>query len=392
MAPVEEGGFKCGSAGSSTDHVLAQHKIIEKVILSDSISDNISDNNVKLLGETSLSSSFESDENSECESGEISESSDDNSEVTSGIGGDGFTKVESRNKKRKRKKREQQNIGIQEKISEIRQVTTSNGANSTQGSNDNNSKKQGVILYFPKDCTMSHEEKQEWITDAFTDGFAVRVMHGKTSPIILGMSTETVQQLTTNGFKGIVLHQPKVREKATKVIIKGVHPNSHIQWFSQKYLFLKGVTWHKWSRSKREVIAWCTGEIPNSLSTPFAVEPLKVEEYIPKPTLCGKCSRWNHKMTEYTRPPRCRYCAGEHFSTICFEKISSGNQVVPKCANCNGQHNASSIKCTYNPGRTLLASSYNTQENLETNPSCTPSQDSVTPLFRNSTPHHPTQI
>lgn len=65
---------------------------------------------------------------------------------------------------------------------------------------------------------------------------------------------------------------------------------------------------------------------------------------------CFRCQGFNHISTNCFKNPVCRKCSGPHFTSAC---IDSSNLVI-KCVNCKGEHEANSAECVvYN--RVLLA-------------------------------------
>jgi len=67
----------------------------------------------------------------------------------------------------------------------------------------------------------------------------------------------------------------------------------------------------------------------------------KVFEYNPPPMRCYNCQRLGHQANNCTAKPRCLICSGPHKKQVC--KINTEEKY--KCANCNGNHIASSKKC-----------------------------------------------
>lgn len=58
---------------------------------------------------------------------------------------------------------------------------------------------------------------------------------------------------------------------------------------------------------------------------------------------CHRCQQWGHATSNCFRRPRCVRCAGNHLTKDC-EKHTTG-QVVIKCVNCDGKHQANNIEC-----------------------------------------------
>ena len=163
---------------------------------------------------------------------------------------------------------------------------------------------------------------------------------------MLANSKETTDILTTTGHKGIVLFQPEPREQLKKVILLGAYPSfMNLDRIKQACPNISGLAWNKWSRSKKEIIGLWKGEIQETIDVLLYEYPLRVKEYVQRPTLCGKCSRWNHNKEQCNYAPRCRYCGQGHDSSICREIIKNGQVITPRCCSCAG-----SIACIKNPG------------------------------------------
>ena len=72
--------------------------------------------------------------------------------------------------------------------------------------------------------------------------------------------------------------------------------------------------------------------------------PTKDKE--PVSTRCFKCQKDKHTQATCKSPTHiCAFCAGEHRSKICHDKLRNGIPVIFKCVNCGGDHPASSPKC-----------------------------------------------
>lgn len=65
----------------------------------------------------------------------------------------------------------------------------------------------------------------------------------------------------------------------------------------------------------------------------------RVDPYIPKPSICRKCLRFNHLANQCrSTKPRCSRCGEEHSSSDC-------QSPVMKCVNCKGEHDATNHSC-----------------------------------------------
>lgn len=56
---------------------------------------------------------------------------------------------------------------------------------------------------------------------------------------------------------------------------------------------------------------------------------------------CKNCQQWGHAASNCFGVPNCLKCGAEHATADC----RVGEEIPPKCANCNGPHIASSIEC-----------------------------------------------
>ena len=276
---------------------------------------------------------------------------------------DGFEKYETMTQKKKKKKREK-NSEIERKINELRNEESAK-VNSDMEKNESESSSKfernnphgqskpntATVLYFPRDYTGNESDKENWIAEVYDNGHSLRARSGKKGLIVLANSKETIDMLTTTGHNGVVLFQPKPREQLKKVILLGADPSyMNLDRIKQACPNISGLAWNKWSRSKKEIIGWWKGEMQNTIDVPVYEYPLKVKEYVQRPTLCGNCSRWNHNKEQCNNAPRCRYCGHGHDSSICRESIENGQVIPPLCSNCGMGHNAGSLDCIKNPG------------------------------------------
>lgn len=293
-----------------------------------------------------------------------------------------FEPVESRNKRRKKKKKQR------------KEAAASNNSNQPGNANYDNSnnhqppQNSSSKLYFPRECSLDENQKLQWIAEVNGRGYEIGAKLGRHGVMVVSKNDRTTNELTTTGYKEIILKSPSNKNNFVKVIIKGLYPYLSLDWIKDKYPKLHGLVWNNKSKHRREVIGWCDGKIPDSIELDHLCEPLVIEKYVAKPNLCGKCSKWNHTSLNCHNSPKCRYCCGSHMSTICQEKISNGDQFVPKCPNCFGQHNATSTKCSYHPEHPTLPSRDESNENQsnsngnKSNPPMAPQDESSFP-----TPH-----
>lgn len=274
----------------------------------------------------------------------------------------GFVMYLTKTQKKKEKKRGK-NSEIERKIKELRndesvkvnsdiEEQESESSSKLERNNPRGQSKpnSATVLYFPRDYTGNASDKENWIAEVYDNGHSIRARPGKKGLVVLAYSQETTDTLTTTGHKGVVLFQPKPREQLKKVILLGADPSyMNLDRIKQACPNISGLAWNKWSRSKKEIIGWWKGEIQDTIDVPLYEYPLRVKEYVQRPTLCGKCSRWNHNKEQCKYAPRCRYCGEGHDSSICREIIQNGQVVTPRCCNCGMGHNAGSIDCIKNP-------------------------------------------
>ncbi|XP_063855997.1 mucin-2-like [Scylla paramamosain] len=92
-----------------------------------------------------------------------------------------------------------------------------------------------------------------------------------------------------------------------------------------------------------QVIALWQGELPSTLLFP-GMRPCRVERYVGKPTFCGNWQKWGHRVWQCDGKTRCGFCAGNHDSKLCREKIDK-----PKCPNSYQEHCAWSFRFPLRP-------------------------------------------
>ena len=72
----------------------------------------------------------------------------------------------------------------------------------------------------------------------------------------------------------------------------------------------------------------------------------KAYDYKPGPNRCTKCQKFGHqKYRCKSKTAICAFCAEKHDSSVCFEQNKAGKPVIYKCANCQGDHMATSHDC-----------------------------------------------
>lgn len=119
--------------------------------------------------------------------------------------------------------------------------------------------------------------------------------------------------------------------------------SDNIVWAKHREVPIRG------RKEKRpQVIALIRGEAPDRLFVP-GIGYKYVDVYKGGPPICYKCSKWGHMAYKCINVDRCRFCAKQHDSRECSEKIKKKEKVVPKCSNCGEGHNAQSMQCKKRP-------------------------------------------
>ena len=71
----------------------------------------------------------------------------------------------------------------------------------------------------------------------------------------------------------------------------------------------------------------------------------KIERYVDKPAFCGNCQKWENRVWGCDGIKTCGFCCQHHNTSVCKEKIQTGEQLEHKCPNCSQEHKAWSFKC-----------------------------------------------
>ena len=80
----------------------------------------------------------------------------------------------------------------------------------------------------------------------------------------------------------------------------------------------------------------------------YGEETLTVSAYIPKPTLCAKCSKTGHHQHKCTNTPNCGFCGRRgHQKKDCRNVNPKDEPRKTKCPNCKEQHTAKYAGCQY---------------------------------------------
>lgn len=253
--------------------------------------------------------------------------------VTSGLEDDGFEKVKSKNKKR-------------------RESMESANSNADE-TGVKEPKKDSLLLHFPPDCKMTENEKRLWVKEvcAANKDMDIVLKNGMKRSYVIVSSREAFTLLSTFGAKGVTL-QPAPYHGATKIIIKNFPLYASYEGFAELENIISVRRNKRLGKEVSQLVAWYKGDVPGQITDQpnSRVAPCyPVEVYNEPIALCFKCCGWDHYSGKCKRAVCCRFCAGQHDSRICGEKIKSGGSVPRKCANCQGLHNASSQLCKFHP-------------------------------------------
>ena len=270
----------------------------------------------------------------------VGESESDDSDHANTNGDFQLYRTERQKKKQRRQQHEKDNTRV------------SPGNSDSESESDNDPRPTSdIFLYFPRGYEGNERAKKDWVTNAYKEGYDVRIRQGKRGILVTTRNEQVATQLTTVGFSSVVLDRAPVRENTKKIIIVGIKTVLDIEDIVNVYPQLRNLQWNNQSRYKEEIIGWCLGPIPDCLIIPPYQFPFTIREFVPRPILCGRCSAWGHGRNTCQKPPKCRYCAGDHLSAGCAEAIQGGQRIQPCCTNCGQGHNANSITCIKNPGR-----------------------------------------
>ena len=84
---------------------------------------------------------------------------------------------------------------------------------------------------------------------------------------------------------------------------------------------------------------------------------------------CSKCQKFGHISLNCTSTPVCKFCAEnhhtrDHYCIPCQRVGRKCGHMKEKCANCEEEHSADSLKCDYNRVRRRIPLSQQEIENL----------------------------
>lgn len=240
-------------------------------------------------------------------------------------------------------------------------VNPSTSANQTECQQPNPAPPQEPYrLFFPKG--VSPRDRAIWLAEVANKHRNLSVQPRLTAKSIIAVTRDldTVQFLTEIGhpYKDTTIRLAKITEenKQTKVVIRNYPSYMTLEYIKD----LPSVLWVERDvrRDDREprnqVFALWQGELPTTLQFP-GMRPCKVERYVGKPAFCGNCQKWGHRVWQCDGRTKCGFCAGNHDSKLCREKIDSGENITPRCPNCYQEHNAWSLRCPLRPDSHLRA-------------------------------------
>ncbi|KAK3863021.1 hypothetical protein Pcinc_031161 [Petrolisthes cinctipes] len=205
-------------------------------------------------------------------------------------------------------------------------------------------------LYFPNSCGLTLSQKRLWSAKLAQQyrSFKPTLKEGLNRPFITVEGTEAVATLTTEGYDGVVMEQPKDTGNLTKVFIAPydclldpelLQDDDRVVW--AKRHVVRG-------EKKKSVVALVRGEVPEKLHV-LGNGYRRVHKYIEQPIQCYNCSQWNHKAWSCRYEVCCRFCGKNHHSSECGKKIKEGETVEVRCCNCGKPHNAASKLCEKRP-------------------------------------------
>ncbi|KAK4318939.1 hypothetical protein Pmani_010082 [Petrolisthes manimaculis] len=205
-------------------------------------------------------------------------------------------------------------------------------------------------LQFPQDCTKTPAELYTWFAALMKQNPELEPLfkEGRNRPYITAKSdVPAYNKLIKEGYSGIVL-VPVTEVRQQSVIIHSVptYINVNLIETPEDFLWLKRRTIGKTTRP--QLLGAVMGNVPNEVHL-VGLGRFRCELYVHEPDMCKNCSRWGHQEWCCRTAPKCRYCAGNHKSTICSTKIQAGTFIPPKCCNCGGAHNAHSHICPRKP-------------------------------------------
>ena len=215
-------------------------------------------------------------------------------------------------------------------------------------------------LSFPKGVTP--RDRAIWLADVAHRHRNLSVQPRLTAKSIIAVTRDldTVKFLTEIGhpYKNTTMRLIKITEdnKQTKVVIRNYPSYMPLEYIEDlpSVLWIERDTRRDNRAPRNQVFALWQGELPTTLQFP-GMRPCKVERYVGKPPFCGNCQKWGHRVWQCDGRTKCGFCAGNHDTKLCKEKIDNGEKITPKCPNCYQQHNAWSLRCPQRPDSHLRA-------------------------------------
>jgi len=208
-------------------------------------------------------------------------------------------------------------------------------------------------LHFPNNCKLSDMEKRRWFKVIYNKfGSKVALKNGVKRIFIICHDKEATRYLVENVIDGVKLVGADGRTRKIVILNFPIYhdenlflENEHVKWVRRLKHYGEGAP---------KILAGIKGVLPKFIEDYPGEEfsnRYKVEIYFPPPMLCNKCSSWGHVFRDCKGSYRCRYCAGDHDSRICREKIGNGENIPRKCVNCGLSHNANSWACLRCPSQ-----------------------------------------
>jgi len=116
----------------------------------------------------------------------------------------------------------------------------------------------------------------------------------------------------------------------------------HIPCLSKLHRKKSGEGW------SQDVFGWWNGGDPPPTLSFSSLGDIQVRPFYPNPDRCKNCHQYVHVTSECGRTETCGFCARNHPSRECWEKLRDperAHEVIKKCANCKGPHTAYAISC-----------------------------------------------
>lgn len=208
-------------------------------------------------------------------------------------------------------------------------------------------------LHFPQGCELSNMEKKKWFSRVVREfGNKVVLKLGIKRLFIISYDKEITRQLTGKIIDGVQLVCATGRIKKILILNFPVYEDAEVFMKNENVKWVRRIK--RYGEMTHKVLAGIVGNVPEMIEDNPGEEfsnSFRVQNYIPPPILCNKCSSWGHVFNNCKGSYRCRYCAGDHDSRICGDKIKNGESVPRKCVNCGLGHNANSARCLACPSQ-----------------------------------------